>query len=83
MANKINRVEFSTSYGDKSDIGIVYIDSIHAYDEEDEEILTNDFINSYNQGSDILFYQEDDDIRYNEICKEIAQNLGISVDQIC
>lgn len=83
MANKINTVEFSTSYGDKTDTGIVYIDSIHAYDEDDEEILSNAFINSYNQGSDILFYQEDDDIRYKEICKEIAQNLGISVDQIC
>lgn len=53
MTNKIVRTKLITSYGDKSDLGIIYIDEILAYDENDEEILDNKFINSYNHGSEV------------------------------
>lgn len=82
MVNKIKRVEIFTSCGDNSDSGIIYINSIHAYNENDEELLLNDYINFYNQGSEIKFYQENDDISYKEICNDIAKNLSISVNQI-
>ena len=44
MKNEIARVEFTKEHGDKSDSGLVYIMEIHAYDVNDKEILTNEFI---------------------------------------
>lgn len=83
MEKKIKRVELMKDYGDESDLGIVYITEIHAYDENDEEILTNDFVNSYNRDCECKFFQEDDDDTYNKIRSDFAKGLCISIDLIC
>lgn len=82
MSKKISRVELVKSFGDESDLGIVYIDNIHVFDENEEEILDNDFITDYNHNSTIFFYQEDDSETYNQIITEIADKLNVSKEII-
>ena len=54
MSKKISRVELIKSLGDESDLGIVSIDNIRIFDEDEEEILDNDFITDYNHNSTIF-----------------------------
>ena len=56
MSKKIPRVELIKSLGDESDLGIVSIDNIRIFDEDEEEILDNDFITDYNHNSKNFFY---------------------------
>ena len=56
MSKKISRVELIKSLGDESDLGIVSIYNIRIFDEDEEEILDNDFITNYNQNSRYKYY---------------------------
>lgn len=82
MSKKISLVELVKSFGDESDLGIVYIDNIRVFDENEEEILDNDFITDYNHNSTNFFYQEDDSEKYNQIITEIADKLNVSKEII-
>ena len=83
MKNEIARAVLIENFGDKSDLGLVYINEIHAYDENDEEISDNEFINAYNRGGEdeMFFFEEDEDSRL-EIISQFANKLGISADII-
>lgn len=82
MFKKISRVELVKSFGDESDLGIVYIDNIRVFDENEEEIVDNDFITDYNHNSTNFFYQEDDSEEYNQIVSDIAEKLNVSKEII-
>lgn len=83
MKNEIARAVLLENFGDKSDLGLVYINEIHAYDENDEEISDNKFIKDYNSGGEdeMFFFEEDEDGRL-EIISQFANKLGISADII-
>ena len=82
MSKKISRVELIKSLGDESDLDIVSIDNIRIFDEDEEQILDNDFITNYNHNSTNFFYQEDDSEKYNQIITEIADKLNVSKEII-
>ena len=82
MSKKISRVELIKSLGDESDLDIGSIDNIRIFDEDEEQILDNDFITNYNHNSTNFFYQEDDSEKYNQIITEIADKLNVSKEII-
>lgn len=82
MSKKISRVELIKSLGDESDLGIVSIDNIRIFDEDEEEILDNDFITDYNHNSTIFSYHEDDSEKHNQIITEISDKLNVSKEII-
>ena len=82
MSKKISRVELIKSLGDESDLGIVSIDNIRIFDEDEEEILDNDFITDYNHNSTIFFFFFYDSEKHNQIITEISDKLNVSKEII-